>query len=254
MPDVDGYEVCRRLKRNPKVNKIPVIFVTARGESEDESLGFQVGAVDYIIKPFSPPIVKERIKIHLRLQNQNRVLEEKVRQRTMELHDTQLEVIRSLGMAAEYKDNETGLHVIRMSHYAAIIGRAMGKSEVECDLILNAMPMHDVGKIGIPDNVLLKAGKLDSEEWDIIKKHPEIGAKIIGTHNDPLLHMAREVALTHHEKWNGKGYPNGLAGKDIPLSGRICAVADVFDALTTERPYKKAWSVPEALDFLQQGS
>ena len=252
MPGMDGYEVCRTLKEDPRTRKVPVIFVTAKGEVEDEALGFDLGAVDYITKPVSPPIVHARVQAQLALYDQSRVLEDKVRQRTAELDRSRLEIIRRLGRAAEYKDNETGMHVIRMSHYSRTIARAIGMDESEADLLLNAAPMHDVGKIGIPDKVLLKPGKLDDGEWTLMRKHPEFGANIIGDHDSGLLQMARTVALTHHEKWDGSGYPNGLSGEDIPLVGRIVAIADVFDALTTERPYKDAWPVDKATALIER--
>ncbi|MCF8005664.1 MAG: HD domain-containing protein, partial [Chromatiaceae bacterium] len=186
-----------------------------------------------------------------------RILDIKVREQTAQLHETRLAIIRRLGRAAEYKDNETGLHVIRMSHYAAIIGRAIGMDERNIDLLLNAAPMHDVGKIGIPDSILQKPGKLTPEEWEVMRTHAQIGADIIGdASGSELLEMARVVALTHHEKWDGSGYPNGLAGEQIPQVGRIVAIADVFDALTSVRPYKPAWSVVRALQLFRdsQGS
>lgn len=254
MPDMDGYEVCRRLKADPRTRKIPVVFVTAMGETEDETLGFKLGAVDYITKPVSPPIVHARVKTHLAMHDQKRTLEKMVSQRTVELNSTRLEIIRRLGRAAEFKDNETGMHVIRMSHYARIIAKTIGMGEEEADLLLQASPMHDIGKIGIPDSVLLKPAKLDAEEWAMMQKHPEFGANIIGEHQSELLDMARIVALTHHEKWNGKGYPKGLVGEEIPLVGRIVAIADVFDALTTERPYKKAWRVEDAVNLIKEES
>lgn len=263
MPGMDGYEVCRRLKRLEETRDIPVIFITAKTEVADEAKGFDLGAVDYITKPISPPIVKVRIKTHVQLklaqravENQNHILEEKVQQRTAELRETQLDIIRKLCRAAEFRDNETGLHVIRMSHYSRIIGVAYGMDDKDCTILLNASPMHDVGKIGIPDNVLLKPGKLTEDEFRIIQTHPEIGAEIIGNNNkgSPLLQMAFQIAYTHHEKWNGRGYPRGLQGTDIPLVGRISAIADVFDALTSKRPYKEAWPTEKAIDLIRQES
>lgn len=157
-------------------------------------------------------------------------------------------------MAAEYKDNETGLHVIRMSHFSKVLALAAGFSESAAEELLNAAPMHDVGKIGIPDAVLRKPGKLDEQEWQIMRQHVEIGARIIGEHSSGLLRTAQRIALSHHEKWDGTGYPNGLSGEDIPLEGRIVAIADVFDALTSVRPYKQAWPVEEAVAFLREQS
>ncbi len=255
MPEIDGFEVCRQLKADLSTRHIPIIFITAKIGLDDEIKGLELGAVDYITKPISPPIVQARVHTQLALYDQNRVLDGKVREQTAQLHETRLAIIRRLGRAAEYKDNETGLHVIRMSHYAAILGRAIGMDERNVELLLNAAPMHDVGKIGIPDSILQKPGKLTPEEWDVMRTHAQIGADIIGdASGSELLEMARVVALTHHEKWDGSGYPNGLAGKDIPCAGRIVAIADVFDALTSVRPYKPAWPIAKALDLLRDSS
>jgi len=254
MTGMNGYEVCRCLKTNLRHRKIPVIFLTAKSKVEDETKGLELGAVDYITKPLSLPIVKARVKTHLALYDLNMNLEEKVRDRTIKLNETQREIIRRLGRAGEYKDNETGLHVILMSHYSRLIGLASGMNKVQADLLLNTAPMHDIGKIGIPDRILLKPGKLDDNEWKIMKQHTTFGGEIIGKHSSELLVEARIVALTHHEKWNGKGYPKGMKGKKIPLLGRIVAIADVFDALTSERPYKKAWPVEKALNLIKEES
>jgi putative two-component system response regulator len=238
MPGMSGYEVCAALKADPRTASIPVIFVTALNDTDDELEGFEAGAVDYITKPVSPPIVRARVRTHLSLV------------RMEELRASRLEIVQRLGLAAEYKDNETGLHVIRMSHFARILGLAAGMSEAAADDLLHAAPMHDVGKIGIPDRILQKPGPLDPDEWKIMQSHATIGAEIIGQHDSGMLGLARNIALSHHEKWDGSGYPHGLAGEQIPLEGRICAVADVFDALTSVRPYKKAWTEEEAIDFL----
>ncbi|MEZ6854456.1 response regulator [Halodesulfovibrio aestuarii] len=253
MPSMDGYEVCRRLKEDPATAEIPIIFITAKNSADNETQGFELGAVDYISKPVLPAIVKARVGTQLALRNQTHHLEELVLQRTKELQNTHLELIRCLGQAAEYKDNETGLHVIRMSHYARIIAQQVDTGDDWVQLVFQAAPMHDVGKIGIPDSILNKPGKLTKEEWQIMRKHPEYGAEIIGdNHPSLLLSTAREIALTHHEKWDGTGYPYGLAGEDIPLSGRVVAIADVFDALTSERPYKSAWSVEDAVALIHE--
>lgn len=255
MPGMDGYEVCRQLKADFTTRHIPIIFITAKIGIEDEIHGFNLGAVDYITKPISPPIVQARVRAQLALFDQNQVLDRRVKEQTAQLHETQLQIIRRLGRAAEYKDNETGLHVIRMSHYSEILGLAVGMNEQEASLLLNAAPMHDIGKIGIPDRVLQKPGKLDADEWTLMQTHCQVGADIIGEANgSDLLEMARIVALTHHEKWDGSGYPCGLKGEAIPRIGRIVAVADVFDALTSVRPYKDAWSIEQAIDFLKQGA
>jgi putative two-component system response regulator len=240
MPGMSGYEVCVELKADPATAAIPVIFVTALSEASDEVVGFNAGAVDYITKPVSPPIVRARVRTHLSLVGVD------------ELKRTRLEIVQRLGLAAEFKDNETGLHVIRMSHYSRILGLALGMSEAEADDLLHAAPMHDVGKIGIPDNILRKPGPLDADEWKVMQSHASIGGDIIGKHQSGMLAMAYDVAMTHHEKWDGSGYPNGLAGDEIPLVGRIVAVADVFDALTSARPYKQAWPLEQAVEYMEQ--
>ncbi|MBU1308653.1 MAG: response regulator [Gammaproteobacteria bacterium] len=239
MPAMTGYEVCARLKANPATAAIPVIFVTALKDEVDETKGFAVGAVDYIAKPVSPAIVRARVKTHLSLV------------RADELKQTRLQVIQRLGRAAEYKDNETGLHVMRMSHYAQILARAYGLSEQHSEDLLHAAPMHDIGKIGIADSILLKPGKLTADEYREMQKHPLIGAEILGECDSALLKMAKAVALYHHEKWDGSGYPHGLAGDAIPVEARIVAVSDVFDALTSARPYKQAWSIEDTMAHMQ---
>ena len=238
MPGMDGYAVCCALKADPATAAIPVIFVTALNDSQDETAGFDVGGVDYLTKPVSPPVVRARVRTHLSLV------------RMEELRETRLQIVQRLGRAAEYKDNETGMHVIRMSHFSQLLALAAGCSPAWAEDLLNAAPMHDVGKIGIPDAVLRKPGPLDADEWATMRRHPEIGAEIIGEHPSGVLQLAREIALAHHEKWDGSGYPRGLAGEAIPLSARIVAIADVFDALTTRRPYKEPWPVQEAMNHI----
>ena len=238
MPNMDGYAVCCALKADAATASIPVIFITALNDSQDETAGFDVGAVDYITKPVSPPVVRARVRTHLSLVRMD------------ELRETRLQIVQRLGRAAEYKDNETGLHVIRMSHFSQLLALAAGCSPAWAEDLLNAAPMHDVGKIGIPDAVLRKPGPLDADEWATMRRHPEIGAEIIGEHPSGVLQLAREIALAHHEKWDGSGYPRGLAGEAIPLSARIVAIADVFDALTTRRPYKEPWPVQEAMNHI----
>ena len=238
MPGMDGYAVCRALKADPATAGIPVIFITALNDSQDETAGFDVGGVDYLTKPVSPPVVRARVRTHLSLVRMD------------ELRETRLQIVQRLGRAAEYKDNETGMHVIRMSHFSQLLALAAGCSPAWAEDLLNAAPMHDVGKIGIPDAVLRKPGPLDADEWATMRRHPEIGAEIIGEYPSGVLQLAREIALAHHEKWDGSGYPRGLAGEAIPLSARIVAIADVFDALTTRRPYKEPWPVQDALDHI----
>ena len=261
MPGMDGYEVCRQIKENEATRHIPIIFVTALGKVVDETLGFELGAADYITKPVSPPIVHARVRAHLALSNQRRYLEQLVAERTGELErsnrqleKTHLVMLKQLGRAADYRDNETGMHIVRVGNFSKLLGLASGFLESQAELLMYASMMHDIGKIGIPDHVLLKPGKLTAEEFDVIKKHPEIGAQIIGEHDAEVLVMAKLIALGHHEKWNGQGYPQGLSGENIPLVGRIVAIADVFDALTCERPYKTAWSVESALKLIAEGA
>ncbi|EKU29738.1 HD domain-containing phosphohydrolase [Alcaligenes sp. RM2] len=242
MPQMSGYEVCRALKADLKTRHIPVVFVTALSQPQDEQMGLDMGAVDYISKPFNPAILKARIRNHLSLVQMQ------------ELRDSRLQIIRCLGTAAEYKDNEVGRHVIRMSHYTRILAHWLGYSSEAADELLHAAPMHDIGKIGIPDSILQKPGKLTPEEWEIMRTHTLIGARIIGQHSHGLLKLARTIALYHHEKWDGSGYPYGLTGENIPLPARIVAVADVFDALASERPYKKAWSVESCISYLREQS
>ena len=238
MPGMDGYAVCRALKADPATAGIPVIFITALNDSQDETAGFDVGGVDYLTKPVSPPVVRARVRTHLSLVRMD------------ELRETRLQIVQRLGRAAEYKDNETGMHVIRMSHFSKLLALAAGHSPAWAEDLLNAAPMHDVGKIGIPDAVLRKPGPLDAAEWAPMRRPPEIGAELIGEHPSGVLQRAREMARAHHERGDGSGYPRGLAGEAIPLSARIVAIADVFDALTTRRPYKEPWPVQDALDHI----
>lgn len=242
MPGMTGFDACLQLKKQPDTARIPVIFVTALKDEVDETTGFAVGGVDYINKPVVPAIVKARVKNHLSLVKAD------------ELKATRLQIIQKLGRASEYKDNETGHHIMRMSHYAHVLALACGFSPDMAEDLLNAAPMHDIGKIGIPDSILRKPGKLTPEEYAIMQRHPLIGAEILGESDSRLLQLARSVALYHHEKWDGTGYPHGLKGEAIPLEARICALADVFDALTSKRPYKEAWPVEEAMAYIREQS
>ena len=258
MPEMSGFDVMTQIHQ-ANIDYMPAILVlTAQHSREYRIEALEKGARDFVTKPFDRTELLARVRNMLEVKladkfmtEQNHMLEDMVRQRTQELHHTRLQVVQRLGRAAEFRDNETGMHIIRMSQMSALLGKASGMSEEECDLVLNASPMHDIGKIGIPDRILQKPGKLDADEWEIMKTHAQIGADLLDGDDSALLKMARVIALTHHEKWNGTGYPNGLAGEDIPLVGRIVAIADVFDALTSERPYKKAWPVDDAINLIQ---
>lgn len=262
MPHLDGYGVMAELKATcGKGCYLPVMVLTAQTDQETKIQALEAGAMDFLHKPFDRVEALTRIRnmiharlLHKQVQGQNAILEEKVRERTHELEETRLEVVKRLGVAANYKDNETGLHVTRMAKIAGVIARKAGMTDEDAELLIQASPMHDIGKIGIPDSILLKPGKLTDEERTHMQEHSLIGAEILGEHEWPLMQMARIVALTHHEKWDGTGYPKGLKGDDIPLVGRICAIADVLDALTSDRPYKKGWDFDDAVAFIKDSA
>ena len=258
MPVMDGYQVLAKI-REVDPDYPPIIVLTAQIDRESRIKALDLGARDFLAKPFDRVELMTRIRNMLEvrimakaMKNQNKILDGMVKERTKELNDTRLEVIRRLGRAAEYRDDMTGFHIIRMSRYSQQLALAAGMSEIESEVLLNASPMHDIGKIGIPDHVLLKPGKLDADEWKIMQTHVDIGVEILSGSDSELMNMAAEVAQNHHEKWDGSGYPRAIAGEDIPLTGRIVAVADVFDALTTERSYKDAWPIEKAVEFLKE--
>ncbi len=269
MPGLDGYEVCRRLKKSVITKKIPVIFVTAMGENENEAKGFEVGGVDYITKPISPIIVRARVQTHLALYDQNRELEKKAAERTREIVHTQEVTIYGMAVLAETRDNETGKHIMRTQHYVKALAECLMEKEKYRDyldasrinLLFKSAPLHDIGKVGIADSILLKPGKLTDEEFTEMKKHTTYGRDAIvkseqalgGKSTTTFLTLAREIAYSHHEKWNGEGYPEGLSGAEIPLSGRLMAVADVYDALISKRVYKAAFSHEKAVAIISEG-
>jgi len=259
MPHLDGYQVMEQLKALNDPLLPPIIILTAQHGKDYLLRALAAGARDFVTKPFDRNELLMRVRnlldaqlAHRLMHDQKKVLEEMVQSRTEELRNTRLQVVQRLGMAAEYRDEETGSHILRMSHICALLARATDWSDADCELILNASPMHDIGKIGIPDAVLLKPGKFEPQEWEIMKTHAAIGGKLLDGDDSDLMRMAREIALTHHEKWDGSGYPNSLAGEAIPQAGRIAALADVFDALTSERPYKKAWTITAAVDLIKE--
>ncbi len=261
MPILDGYGVMDQLNKVTNYSPPSILVLTAQGSQDFCQRALDNGARDYVTKPFDINELLSRIRnllevqiAHKFMQHQNEILESRVQERTEELVATRLQVVRYLGRAAEYRDNETGLHIIRMSKMCVLIAKAVGLDEKQCELLLHAAPMHDIGKIGIPDQILLKPGRLSPEEWDIMQTHSQIGADILTGDDSELMKMAHAIALTHHEKYNGKGYPNSLKGEAIPLVGRITAIADVFDALTSKRPYKEAWPIEKAVNLIKQES
>ena len=278
MPGMDGYQVCRMLKSSSETRQIAIIFITAVHDSVSKTMGFKLGAVDHITKPFDAAEVKARVHTHISLIKYRDKLEYMVKKRTAqlektnrELTETRLQIIQRLGKAAEYKDDETGHHVIRVSLYSTVVAKAIGGfDEKTINLIRITSPMHDIGKIGIPDRVLTKPGPLDSDEWEIMKQHCKIGESILtpskeweyilssDKNNDTqfgsdseLLKMSRKIALCHHERWDGKGYPSGLKGEEIPIEARIVAIADIYDALSSRRPYKQPFTEQKCQNIIK---
>ncbi len=276
MPEMDGYEVCRRLKADPATRDIPVVFLTAKSDVEDERYGLDLGAVDYITKPISPPIVLSRVRNHLRLKDAADFLKDKtvyleaeVRRRTRSLRAIQDAVIMALASLAETRDNETGNHIRRTQNYIRRLAEELRKhpdfaaqlDDETIRLLYKSAPLHDIGKVGIPDAILLKPDRLTADEFEVMKRHAQLGCDAIETALQDLeegdrafLQHACDIAATHHEKWNGSGYPRGLAGEAIPLSGRLMALADVYDALISKRIYKPAFPHEEAVRLISEGS
>jgi len=262
MPGMNGFEVMEQLQSLlPADDFLPILVLTADTTDQARRQALERGATDFLTKPFDAGELSLRVhnllarrKLHRRLQSQNHVLDYQVQQRTQQLAQAEVNTAECLAMAAEYRDDDTGQHTQRVGQTAAQLAGALGLDAKEIYLLELAAPLHDVGKIGIPDSILLKPAKLTDAEFSAIKIHTTIGATILAKHQTALLQLASEIALTHHERWDGKGYPQGLAGEDIPLVGRIVAVADVFDALTHKRPYKKAWPIHEAAQEIEKQS
>jgi len=252
MPEMDGYEVCRRLKAHERAKEIPIIFVTALTESDDEAKGLKLGAVDYIVKPINPELVKSRVTNHLELKRHRDHLQELVDERTLQLKLAKEATIEAMGIVAENRDPETGGHIQRTKFYMKALATKLSEhpkyssylSKEKIELFHHSAPLHDIGKVAISDKILLKPGKLDEHEYKVMKTHTTIGETTINSAQHRLgesdfLDIAKQIAGTHHEKWDGTGYPNGTKGDDIPLSGRLMALADVYDALICRRTYKE---------------
>lgn len=275
MPDMDGYEVCQILKSQDSTKDIPIIFLTAKIQADDETKGLSMGAVDYITKPISPPILKERVKNHLILQaskdllaRQNEILEERIIARTSQLSELQDVAMVAMGALAESRDPETGNHIRRTQRYVKALATEVAKHEQYKDFLTpevitslyKSAPLHDIGKVGIRDSILLKPGKLTDEEYEEMKLHTTYGRDALASAEqyidsaDNFLVFAKEIAYSHQEKWDGSGYPEGLSGEDIPLSARLMAVADVYDALISKRVYKPAFSHEKAVTIISEGS
>lgn len=257
MPGIDGHELLRLLRAMPAMKDVPIVMLTAVTERSVRQKALELGATDFVTKPIEASEVKARLanllalrRNHLLLAEHALSLGEQVRLATRTIHEREEELIIRLARAAEYRDPETGAHITRMALYSRLIGEQLGWDEAQCDLIQRAAPMHDIGKMGIPDAILLKPGRLDPNEMSIMRQHPAIGHAILQGSESHLLQLGAEIALTHHEKFDGSGYPAGLSGERIPISGRIVAIADVFDALTSARPYKEAWEIGRARQFL----
>lgn len=261
MPEMDGLEFIRRVREQPHNREVPIVMVTADSEREVRYRALELGANDFLNKPVDKVELLARVKNLLALRRSQRQLRNRahwltgeVKKATAEIRERERDTIFRLSRAAEYRDPETGSHIVRMAHYSRLIARNLGLSGDDQELLFEAAPMHDIGKVGIPDGILLKPGRLDEEEFKLMKQHSAFGFEILQGSQSRLMQAAAEIALTHHERYDGGGYPRGLAGDEIPLFGRIVAVADVFDALTSERPYKKAWPLEQAMTLLKESA
>ncbi|WP_374490598.1 HD domain-containing phosphohydrolase [Zoogloea sp.] len=260
MPELNGIEFIRTLRQRYPLEQVPILMVTAAHEKEVRYQSLEAGANDFLTKPLDrhefDPRVRTMWSLHTsytRLSRWNEDLQAEVARQTADLINRERETITRLARAAEFRDPETGAHILRVSHYSRLIAEALGMDQAFCDRLLTAAPMHDVGKVGTPDHILLKPGRLTPEEMDIVRRHAQIGHDILAGSSSPMIQMAAEIALNHHEKFDGSGYPKGTRGQEIPLVGRIVAVADVFDALTSARPYKEAWDLDRAVALLHEG-
>jgi response regulator RpfG family c-di-GMP phosphodiesterase len=261
MPDLDGLEFIRLMREVPGREAVPVLMITANDQKQIRYRALDIGANDFLTKPVDKVEFLARAKNMLvlndarkKLSNQAAWLAGEVRKATQEILDRERETVLRLSRAAEFRDPETGAHILRMAHFSQLIARELGMSIADQELLLEAAPMHDIGKVGIADIVLLKPGRLDTDEFEIMKRHASIGYELLKGSSSRVLQAGAEIALGHHEKFDGSGYPSGIGGEAIPIFSRIVAVADVFDALTSERPYKKAWEISAAVDFLKAGS
>jgi len=255
MPDVNGFEVCQALKAEAQTADIPVIFLTGKSEPQAQVEGFELGAVDYVTKPINAGVLKARVRLHLALVDRRLELEHLVSDRTAQLSQTRAELIKRLSRALELHESAAvGNRVMRLSQYAALLSQAAGAKPKVCEMMETAAPLHDIGKLGVPTEILRKKEKLSVPDWERVKRHPEIGAEIIGEHDDPLLKLARQLALTHHEHWDGTGYPKGLKGDEIPWPGRVMAVADAFEAMTTTQFHREPLSLDDACFEIEKGA
>lgn len=252
MPRLNGYDTCKQLKTMPRGKHVPVIFLTAKNDEKSMIEGFDSGGIDYVTKPFNQRELLARVETHLKLKDYEDNLEEKVRQLTWEIEETQREILITMGTIGETRSKETGNHVKRVAQYSYILAKSHGLSEHQALLLKEASPMHDIGKVGIPDAVLNKQGKHNAEEWAIMKTHADLGYDMLKFSERPILKAAATIAISHHEKYDGSGYPHALVGKDIPIFGRITAICDVFDALCSERCYKAPWPDNEIFALLKR--